>query len=77
MKTTYTWQHAYRAAVLETDDSLLPGRILEARAAIEQRRLSPMDGLEQETLRIAQAGLKTLHAERCNGHFPNSNGNGH
>ena len=39
---TYSWQQAYLAAVLETDNDLMPFRIYEALAAIEQRLLSPM-----------------------------------
>jgi hypothetical protein len=37
------WIAAYEAAVFETDNALMPGRILEALAAIEQRLLSPID----------------------------------
>jgi hypothetical protein len=33
-QTNYLWQAAYMAAVYETDDSLMDGRILEARAAL-------------------------------------------
>jgi len=41
--THYLWIAAYEAAVFETDNALMPGRILEALAAIEQRLLSPID----------------------------------
>src|ERR1700677_2363339 len=61
---TYSWQQAYLAAVLETDNDLMPLRIYEALAAIEQRLLSPMDAIEQRTVDDAQTGLLTLKAER-------------
>src|SRR6202161_205277 len=61
---TYSWQQAYLAAVLETDTDLMPLRIYEALAAIEQRLLSPMDAFEQKTVDDAQTGLLTLKAER-------------
>ncbi len=37
----YGWQSVCVRAILETDDLLITGRIYEAIAAIEQRRLSP------------------------------------
>jgi hypothetical protein len=61
---TYSWQQAYLAAVLETDNDLMPIRVCEALAAIEQRLLSPMEAIEQRTIDDAQTGLVTLKAER-------------
>jgi hypothetical protein len=61
---TYSWQQAYLAAVLETDNDLMPLRIYEALAAIEQRLLSPIDAIEQKVVDDAQTGLLTLKAER-------------
>jgi 7,8-dihydro-6-hydroxymethylpterin-pyrophosphokinase len=61
---TYSWQQDYLAAVLETDNDLMPLRIYEALAAIEQRLLSPIEGIEQRTIDEAQTGLLTLKAER-------------
>jgi 7,8-dihydro-6-hydroxymethylpterin-pyrophosphokinase len=61
---TYSWQQVYLTAVLETDNDLMPLRIYEALAAIEQRLLSPMDANEQRTIDDAQTGLLTLKAER-------------
>jgi len=52
------------AAVLETDNDLMPSRIYEALAAIEQRLLSSMEAIEQRTIDDAQTGLLTLKAER-------------
>jgi hypothetical protein len=73
----YLWNAAYMAAVYETDDSLLPGRILEALAAIEQRLLAPseIDTEELTAIRNAQDGLQSLKAERvakmhCSDHEP-------
>lgn len=64
--THYLRIAAYEAAVFETDHALMPGRILEALAAIEQRLLSPIDidGHEFESIVRAQNGLQTLGAER-------------
>ena len=65
-QTKYLWHAAYMAAVCETDDSLMPGQILEALAAIEQRLLSPIepDGEEIVAIKNAQDGLQGLKAER-------------
>ena len=49
---------------LETDNDLMPLRIYEALAAIEQRLLSPMDAIERRAIDDAQTGLLTLKAER-------------
>ncbi len=64
--TNYLWQAAYIAAVCETDDEKMPGRILEALAAIEQRLLSPIepDGEEIRAITNARNGLQGLKAER-------------
>ena len=61
---TYSWQQTYLAAVLETDNDLMPLRIYKALAAIEQRLLSRMDAIEQKIVDDAQTGLLTLKAER-------------
>lgn len=62
---TYLWLSAYLSAVLETDNALLPTRIYEALAAIEQRLLSPIDsGDEFREIENAQRGLLTLKADR-------------
>jgi hypothetical protein len=66
MESSYSWQLAYLAALCETDDSLLMGRILEARAALEQRLLSPIDteGEEYRAIKNAERGLAMLTGER-------------
>jgi hypothetical protein len=61
---THSWQRAYLAAVLETDNDLMPSRIYEALAAIGQRLLSPMEAIEQGIIDDARTGLLTLKAER-------------
>jgi hypothetical protein len=64
---TYLWHPAYVSAILETDDTLMPTRIYEALAAIEQRLLIPIEAgdVEQKEIDQAQTGLLTLKAERC------------
>jgi hypothetical protein len=66
MNEKYTWQAAYQAAILETDNAAMSLRIYEALAAIEQRRLSylEIDGEEDRALENAERGLLTLKAER-------------
>ncbi len=63
-QANYLWQAAYMAAVYETDDSLMDGRILEARAALEQRLLSPVEGEEYRAIVNAERALEVLRAER-------------
>jgi hypothetical protein len=64
MDALYPWQAAYLEAVCETDDSLMEGRILEARAALEQRLLSPIEGEEYRAIENAEKALEVLRAER-------------
>lgn len=64
MDGIYSWQAAYLAAVCETDDSLMDGRILEARSALEQRLLSPIEGEEYRAIKNAEKALEVLRAER-------------
>jgi len=62
----YSWQVAYRAAILETDNAAIPLKLYEALAVIEQRRLSDLepDGDEDRALEDAERGLLALKAER-------------
>jgi hypothetical protein len=64
MDGIYSWQAAYLAAVCETDDSLMDGRILEARSALEQRLLSPIEGEEYRAVNNAKKALEVLSSER-------------
>jgi hypothetical protein len=61
---TYLWLPAYLSAVLETDNALMPSRIYEALAAIDQRLLSPLEADEYKEIENAQRGLLALKAER-------------
>jgi hypothetical protein len=51
---------------MKTNDEVMTGRILEARAAIEQRLLVPMeqDSAEHRELLAAQKALELLKSER-------------
>jgi flagellar biosynthesis regulator FlbT len=66
---SYSWEESYFAAVREADKNLMEGRIYEALAAIEQRRLSPVepDSNEDRALKNAEAAIKALIAERTDG----------
>ncbi|MGC1905188.1 MAG: hypothetical protein WA715_15310 [Candidatus Acidiferrum sp.] len=66
MDGSYAWQTAYFAAVCETNDEVMMSRILEARAAIEQRLLSPVeqDSAEHRKLLATQKALEILKSER-------------
>jgi formiminotetrahydrofolate cyclodeaminase len=66
MNRNYIWQTAYLAAVYETDDEMMKGRILEARAAIEQRLLVPVeqDSPEYREIVAARKALEVLKSER-------------
>jgi hypothetical protein len=64
MDALYPWQAPYLEAVCETDDSLMEGRILEARAALEQRLLSPVEGEEYRAIKCTEKALEVLRAER-------------
>jgi formiminotetrahydrofolate cyclodeaminase len=66
MDGTYIWQTAYLAAVCETNDEMMMGRILEARAAIEQRLLVPIeqDSAEYREIVAAEKALEGLKSER-------------
>jgi hypothetical protein len=60
---TYPWQTACVFAILETDESKMHGRLYEAIAAIEQRRLIPVNSDEEIALADAEAGLQILISE--------------
>jgi hypothetical protein len=70
-QANYLWLRAYRAAVWETDESLLPRRILEAISAIEIRLLAPIESEEDRAIKHARTALETLRIQRptkSNGH---------
>ena len=62
----YGWQSVYVRAILETDNSLITGRIYEALSVIEQRRLSPVETNSDEdcALNDAEVRIKALITER-------------
>jgi hypothetical protein len=64
--SVYSWQAAYLAAVCETDNEEMPGRILAALAAIEERLLTPneIEDKELKAIEAAQDGLEGLKTER-------------
>jgi hypothetical protein len=62
----YSWQTAYRSAVLEINPTQLPIRISEARRAIDERLHRPLliDSPEHKAIEEARRGLAELEAER-------------
>lgn len=65
LRAAYPWQESYFAIFTETDITLVIGRVYEAIAAIEQRRLSPVTlEAEQIALIFADAGIKSLIAKK-------------
>lgn len=55
MDEEYTWQAAYRAAILKTENAGMPLRIYEARSAVEQRRLSDIETDSEEDSALKNA----------------------
>ena len=66
MSETYGWQNAYSAAILETDNAVVPIRILAALSAIDRRLQLPIQPNCEEMRQIerAQMGLQALMSER-------------
>ena len=63
-KRNYAWRESYVHAVLETDPKLKFVQICEAIAAIEQRRLSPVETNEElYELENAEEGIRALISE--------------
>ena len=61
VESQYTWREAYIHAVLETQPDLKLVRIYEAIAAIEQRRLSPIENdAEHRELEKAEEGVQAI-----------------
>jgi hypothetical protein len=58
--STYPWRRIYVAAILETNEAEVAGRIYEAIAAMDQRRLQPLsiDDDESRALANADVGFK-------------------
>jgi hypothetical protein len=66
MSSIDLWRPAYVAAVCETDNARMMVRIMEARSAIEQRLLLPIDEDSEEyrAIKAAQHALDVLKCER-------------
>lgn len=63
-KPSYAWLGTYVNAVLETNPDLKFEKICETAAAIEQRRLSPVDSDdERRELEKAWEGIRQLISE--------------
>jgi hypothetical protein len=63
-KRNYAWRECYVHAVLETNPELKFVRICEAVAAIEERRLSPVETEEERReLENAWEGIRVLISE--------------
>jgi hypothetical protein len=71
----FPWEVSYMAAVLETDDSVLPERIREAERVVTQRLIIlpdlPENEEKRQALDRAQEGIARLQRERLN-HFDTS-----
>jgi hypothetical protein len=62
--TNYAWRESYVHAVLQTNPNLKFAQICEGIAAIEQRRLSPVEAdHERRELARADEGIQALIAE--------------
>jgi hypothetical protein len=61
----YSWFSAYRAASLEPDFTLVPGRVREALQVIHDRLNGParLDEQERQAIATARMGLGKLSAE--------------
>ena len=59
----YAWEIPYFLAILQTDEVSRTGAVYEAIEAIQQRRLSPVNGAEEIALKKAEAGVQVLIAE--------------
>ncbi len=63
-KRDYAWRESYVRAVLETEPRLKFVQVCEAIAAIEQRRLSPVEtDDERYALENAEEGIRALIGE--------------
>jgi len=68
MRADYVWEESYKAAILETDDKVLPHRLHTAKGAIDKRlQEMQMDHggtpEERQAITDALAGLNILRRE--------------
>ena len=59
----YAWEIPYVLAILQIDEASRHRAVYEAIEAIEQRRLTPVNGAEDVALMGAEAGVQMLIAE--------------
>jgi hypothetical protein len=59
----YSWEIPYVLAILQTDEASRHKAVYDAIEAIEQRRLTPVDAMEDVALIGAEAGVQMLIAE--------------
>jgi hypothetical protein len=60
----YWWEIPYVLAILQIDEPSMHNALYEAVAALEQRRLSPVNATEEIALAGADVALKMLIEER-------------
>jgi hypothetical protein len=60
----YWWEIPYVLAILQIDEPSMHNALFEAIAAMEQRRMTPVNAAEEIALAGAEAGLQLLIAER-------------
>jgi len=59
----YAWEIPYFLAILQTDEASRTRSVYEAIEAMQQRRLTPVNGVENVALMSAEAGVQMLVAE--------------
>lgn len=59
----YAWEIPYFLAILQTDEASRTRAVYEAIEAMEQRRLTAVNGAEDVALLSAEAGVQVLIAE--------------
>jgi hypothetical protein len=59
----YWWEIPYILAILQTDEPSMHNALFEAIAAMEQRRMTPVNATEEIALAGAEAGLQLLIRE--------------
>ena len=61
----YWWEIPYVLAILQTNEPSMQNALNEAVAALEQRRLSPVNATEEIALADAEVALTMLTGERA------------
>jgi hypothetical protein len=59
----YAWEIPYFLAILQADEVSRTRAVYEAIEAMQQRRLTPVNGAEEVALTRAEAGVQVLIAE--------------